>query len=177
MTDKALAVFLDRDGVINKTYWRDGKSRSPSRVEDFFFFEGAIEGVAWLRAAGYKIVVVTNQPDVARGWLAREAVDAMNAIVRASLKADDVKACFHLDEHACECRKPKPGMLLEAAREQNIDLANSFMIGDRYTDVEAGKAAGCTTILVGPGEGEATTEPDYRTSSLFEAAKIILSKA
>lgn len=173
---KLPAVFLDRDGVINKTFWRDGKSRSPSCVEDFSFFDGVPEAAAALRRAGFKLVVVTNQPDVARGWLTRDAVDAMNALVQKELGTDCVKACFHLDEHGCVCRKPKPGMLLEAASELKIDLQASFMVGDRYTDVEAGRAAGCRTILIGAGEGEPTCQPDWRASSLFEAAQLIVNE-
>jgi D-glycero-D-manno-heptose 1,7-bisphosphate phosphatase len=174
------AVFLDRDGVINRTIFRDGKPRAPDTVEDFEFFPGVEMAVARLRAAGFLIVVVTNQPDVARGWQKRENVDAMNAIVRERLAVDCLKACFHLDAEGCLCRKPLPGMLHEAATELGIDLSSSFMVGDRLGDIEAGRAAGCRGNLFilseyrVSGEDAAIFKPDGIFGSLPEAAEWIL---
>lgn len=169
------AVFLDRDGVINDTVFRDGKPRSPDHVNHFHFLPGVQEAAARLRGAGFLLVVVTNQPDVARGWLKRENVLAMNQKVFDVLRVDAVKACFHDNADHCVCRKPKPGMLLEAARELDIDLRQSFMVGDRFSDVEAGAAAGCRTILVGEGDQVASPrKPDARVASLLEAAEWIL---
>ncbi len=176
------AVFLDRDGVINRTIFRDGKPRAPDSIEDFEFFPGVEAAVTRLRTAGYLIVVVTNQPDVARGWQKRENVDAMNAIVRERLAVDGLKACFHLDSHGCLCRKPLPGMLHEAATELGIDLSASFMVGDRRGDIEAGRAAGCrgnlfilSENLVG-GEDPAIFGPTGMFPSLHEAAEWILTQ-
>jgi D-glycero-D-manno-heptose 1,7-bisphosphate phosphatase len=145
------AVFLDRDGVINQTLFKNGKHLAPDTIETFLFFPGVKEAILALKAAGYLVIVVTNQPDVARGWQKKEVVDAMNEKVRRELAVDDLKVCFHTDEHQCECRKPKPGMITEAAKDWGIDLSSSYMIGDRDSDLEAGKAAGCVSYLVGDG--------------------------
>lgn len=168
------AVFLDRDGVLNKTIFRDGKPRAPYTLEDFFLLEGVQEGIELLRKNNFLLIVVTNQPDVARGWVSREAVDAVNDKLREFIEVDDIKICFHDSKENCHCRKPRPGMLLEAAKEQDIDLKNSFMIGDRHSDVEAGADAGCKTFLVGEGDHSSTITPDYQVQSLLEAAKIII---
>lgn len=176
---KRKAVFLDRDGVINKTELRDGKARTPRHVEEFQLFDGVEEAARLLQESGYLLIVVTNQPDAARGWISRETVHAMNDIVRQRLNLHHVKVCWHLDEHGCECRKPKPGMLLEAAAELGIDLEASFMVGDRLSDVAAGRAAGCRTILVecqwGKGTEGEPIEPDFAANSLLEATRFILS--
>lgn len=168
------AVFLDRDGVLNKTIFRDGKPRAPYTLEDFGLLEGVPEGIELLRKNKFTLIVVTNQPDVSRGWVSREAVDIVNNKLRELIEVDDIKICFHDSKENCLCRKPKPGMLLEAAREQNIDLRNSFMIGDRHSDVEAGIDAGCKTFLVGEGDHSSTVTPDYQVKSLLEAAMIII---
>ena len=168
------AVFIDRDGVVNKTYFRDGKSRAPSSLAEFEFLPGVSEAILNLRNAGYLLVIVTNQPDVARGLQTRDIVETMNAFVVQQLNVHDLKVCYHDDPDACLCRKPQPGMLLEAAQAWSIDLTRSFMVGDRFTDIEAGKAAGCTTILIGAGEGEKRLNPDHAVESLLEASRLIL---
>lgn len=169
------AVFLDRDGVLNRTIFRDGKPRAPYTLEDFSLLDGVPEGIKLLREHQYVLIVVTNQPDVARGWVSKEAVDAVNERLRVLLEVDDIKICFHDSKENCQCRKPRPGMLLEAAKEKHIDLKRSFMIGDRHSDVEAGIAAGCRTILIGEGDHSANVSPDYKFESLLEAAKLIIS--
>lgn len=168
------AVFLDRDGVLNKTIFRDGKPRAPYILEDFALFDDVPEAIELLRKHQFVLIVVTNQPDVARGWVTREAVDAVNSKLRDLIFVDDIKICFHDSSENCSCRKPKPGMLLEAAGERDIDLTSSFMIGDRHSDVEAGLAAGCRTILIGEGDHSSKVIPDYKMSSLLEAAKLIV---
>lgn len=168
------AVFLDRDGVLNKTIFRDGKPRAPYTLEDFALLEDVAEGIQLLRDNNFTLIVVTNQPDVARGWVSREAVDAVNNKLRELIEVDDIKICFHDSMENCLCRKPKPGMLIDAAREMEIDLKNSFMIGDRHSDVEAGIDAGCRTFLVGQGDHSSTVTPDYQVESLLEAARIII---
>lgn len=168
------AVFLDRDGVLNKTIFRDGKPRAPYTVEDFFLFDGVPEAIELLHQHHFVLIVVTNQPDVARGWVSREAVDAVNHKLRELIAVDDIKICFHDSKDNCPCRKPKPGMLLEAAGERNIDLKRSFMIGDRHSDVEAGIAAGCLTILIGEGDHSSDVKPDFKMNSLLDAAKLII---
>jgi len=142
----------------------------PAHPEDLVLTENAVDACARLRGAGFLLVVVTNQPDVARGSQRRETVDAINAEVRRRLVLDDVRVCFHDDSDRCACRKPAPGMLLTAAAEWRIDLRESFMVGDRWRDIEAGRRAGCRTILVDRGYGEEVDlNPDHRTMS-FEAA-------
>lgn len=168
------AVFLDRDGVLNRTIFRDGKPRAPYKLENFFLFDGVPEAIDLLRKHKFTLIVVTNQPDVARGWVSREAVDAVNERLRTLIDVDDVKVCFHDTNENCFCRKPKPGMLLEAAKERGIDLASSFMVGDRHSDIEAGIAAGCRTVLIGEGDHSSNVEPDHKFSSLLEAAREII---
>lgn len=169
------AVFLDRDGVLNQTIFRNGKPRAPYTLEEFSLFSGVVEGIQLLKEQGYVLIVVTNQPDVARGWVSKEAVDAVNNKLRELIPVDDIKICFHTEKDHCSCRKPQPGMLLEAARERDIDLSQSYMLGDRYSDIEAGIRAGCRTILIGPGDEKGIYSPDFQLDSLFEAAKKIVS--
>jgi D-glycero-D-manno-heptose 1,7-bisphosphate phosphatase len=170
------AVFLDRDGVINANLERNGRPVAPTTLADFRILPGVEDAVHRLKAVGYLIVVVTNQPDVADGHTARDTVDAMHAFVRARLAVDDIKVCFHNDAARCACRKPKPGMILNAAAEHGIDLARSYLVGDRWRDVVAGRAAGCSTIFVDYGyKQDGPNFPDRVVKSLAEAADIILA--
>jgi D-glycero-D-manno-heptose 1,7-bisphosphate phosphatase len=169
------AVFLDRDGVINANLERDGRPVAPTTLAEFRFLPGVEEAVRRLKAGGYLIVVVTNQPDVANGLTQRSTVDAMHDLVRVKLSVDDIKVCFHNDAAGCECRKPKPGMILTAAAEHDIDLGGSYVVGDRWRDVVAGHAAGCSTIFVDYGyKQDGPNFPDRVAKSLREAAAIIL---
>jgi D-glycero-D-manno-heptose 1,7-bisphosphate phosphatase len=171
------AVFLDRDGVINRALVREGKPYPASSLEEFEILPGVAEACAKLKAAGFLLVVATNQPDVGRGALAREAVEAIHGFMQKRLSLDRVEVCYHpgKGESECECRKPRPGMLLRAAKELGIDLKKSWMVGDRWRDIDCGHAAGCRTILIDRGYAEALRQmPDYRTASLQEAAQIIL---
>ncbi len=168
------AVFLDRDGVINRTHIRDGKPRAPKHVEEFEFLPEVHDGVSKLKSAGYLIVVVTNQPDVVRGWQKKEVVEAMNSLVFEQLGTDAIKVCYHDDHHGCVCRKPLPGMLVEAAEEFGIELAHSFMVGDRQGDIEAGKAAGCRGTIYMSEHRPDGFSPDLFTSSFRQAAEWIL---
>lgn len=170
------AVFLDRDGVLNRVFVREGVTYPPADVEEFSFLPGAKEAVQRLHSAGFPLVVVTNQPDVARGTQTREGVEAIHARLRAELPMLEILACYHDKGDACACRKPKPGMLLEAARRWLLDLPDSFLVGDRWSDVLAGQAAGCRTILVEtPFSGSDRCRPDCRVRDLAEAAECILT--
>jgi D-glycero-D-manno-heptose 1,7-bisphosphate phosphatase len=172
----ARAVFLDRDGVINRAVVRDGKPYPPSRLEDLEVLPGVPGALAALRGAGYLLLVVTNQPDVARGAQPREVVDAMHRDLLQRLPLDEVLCCFHDDADACACRKPRPGLLLQAARDRGIDLAASYMVGDRWRDTEAGQAAGCRTLFIDHGYQERRPDRfDARVASLAEAAAWILA--
>ncbi|MDO9182922.1 MAG: HAD family hydrolase [Bacteriovorax sp.] len=173
---KNKAIFLDRDGVINKLVLKNGKARAPYSIEDLELFPGVIEACQQLKNLNYFIIVVTNQPDMVRGLVTRESIDIINAKILECLLIDDIQICFHDNEDKCLCRKPKPGMLLEAALKWEIDLEKSFMIGDRYGDIAAGVSSGCRTILVGEGDiqGHFPT-PNYQVTSLLEASFIIES--
>ena len=169
------AVFLDRDGVINRAVVIGGKPFPPASLDAFEFLPGVESAALALRKAGFLIVVVTNQPDVARGLQAREVVESMHKKLYDVAICDDMKVCYHTDDDACACRKPKPGMLLEAAKEWQIDLQRSFMVGDRWRDVAAGKEAGCRTFFIDYQYREQSAErPDAVVASLEEATKLIL---
>lgn len=143
------AVFLDRDGVLTPPIVRGGRPYAPTSLEEFAILADASSALWGLKAAGFLLIVVTNQPDVARALVARGTVDQMHRLLRQALPLDDILACYCLEEDPnCSCYKPRPGMLLEAARKWDVDLDRSFMIGDRWRDVGAGQAAGCTTIFV-----------------------------
>jgi D-sedoheptulose 7-phosphate isomerase len=173
---KRRAVFLDRDGVINRAFVREGKPLPPSTLQELEVLPGVPEALHELKQSGYKLLVVTNQPDVARGTQSQRTLDAIHQALAAQLPLDDILVCCHTDQDKCDCRKPMPGMLLEAARKHNIDLAASFMIGDRWRDVEAGYNAGCRTILIDYGYSEKPPNraPDLRVGSLREAADWII---
>ena len=173
MTSKAVrAVFLDRDGVLNEAVIRDGRPYPPACVEELRLFPDAAAALGRLKGAGFLLIVVTNQPDVARGTQTRHAAEAINAAVSRQLPIDDVLTCWHDDADGCSCRKPKPGLLLEAARRYGIDLRQSFLVGDRWRDIEAGAAAGCRTVLIERGYREIGPKqaPDFRAGSLSAAA-------
>lgn len=171
------AVFLDRDGVINANLERNGKPVAPTSVAEFRILPGVEEATRRLKAAGFLLVVATNQPDVATGLTSRAECEAMHADIRRRLPIDDIVACFHVDANNCACRKPKPGMILEAAARHGIDLAASYMVGDRWRDVRAGQAAGCFTIFIDYGyPQDQPAEPDKVVHSLREAADFIAER-
>jgi D-glycero-D-manno-heptose 1,7-bisphosphate phosphatase len=171
------AVFLDRDGVLNRAVVRDGKPFPPQTLDDFEILEGVERALHRLKGAGFVLVVATNQPDVAKGTQRREVVDAMHDRLRATLPLDAIKVCWCLEGPQCDCYKPKPGLLLEAARELNVDLSRSFMVGDRWRDVGAGQAAGCFTIFLDRGYAEPlTVRPDATCCSLEDAISVILAR-
>jgi D-glycero-D-manno-heptose 1,7-bisphosphate phosphatase len=170
------AVFLDRDGVINRAIVRGGKPYPPASVEELEILPDVPAALARLHQAGFRLVVVTNQPDVARGTRSRESVEAMHReLASRGVPIDSFQVCYHDDQDGCACRKPAPGMLLAAAREENLDLTASFMVGDRWRDIEAGKRAGCVTVLIDYQYAEPLrTEPHVRVRSLQEAVDWIL---
>lgn len=145
-------------------------------LDDFELLPKVDEAVNALRSAGFKLICVTNQPDVGAGKQKKEIVEAMNRRMQETLKLDRIQVCYHTEDEDCLCRKPKPGMLLEAAKEESVDLTRSFMVGDRWRDIEAGKAAGCKTVLIQYDYTEKEAKnPDYTAQSLFEASRLILS--
>lgn len=171
----ARAVFLDRDGVINRAIVRDGKPYPPEPVEDFQIIDGVESSLSALREAGFLLIVVTNQPDVARGKTSRERIERVHETMMEKLDLDEIVACYH-DDGACKCRKPEPGALLDAAERHGVDLTSSFMVGDRWRDVEAGQRAGCECLFIDYGYRERQPNPPFlRVSSLSEAAHAILN--
>jgi D-glycero-D-manno-heptose 1,7-bisphosphate phosphatase len=157
------AVFLDRDGVLNRALVRSGRPYSPSALADFEILPGAPDACRRLRRAGFILVVVSNQPDISRGTLSAGLVDVFHAELRRQVEVDDVRVCPHDDTDACSCRKPAPGLLLEAAEVHGIDLATSFMVGDRWRDIAAGQRAGCQTVLIDHRWAE---RPAYRPDAV-----------
>jgi D-glycero-D-manno-heptose 1,7-bisphosphate phosphatase len=169
------AVFLDRDGILNRTVVRDGIISPPHDLEEFDLLPGVAAATRRLTREGWILIVVTNQPDVARGKQTPARVEHIHNELRTLLPVHDVLVCFHDNSDGCGCRKPKPGLLLEAARRWRIDTKRSFMVGDRWVDIVAGQGAGCKTVLVErPYSGRERCEPDRCVVDLTEAADWII---
>ena len=172
------AVFLDRDGVINRAVVRHGKPYPPDSAETLEILPGVAGALESLRAAGFLNIVVTNQPDVATGKQRREVVEAINQRLCVNLSLDDVMVCYHADADHCACRKPKPGMVLAAAEKWGIDVEKSYLVGDRWRDVAAAQAAGCKALFIDYRYSEKMPDKPYvAVNSLAEAAGIILQSA
>jgi D-glycero-D-manno-heptose 1,7-bisphosphate phosphatase len=142
------AVFFDRDGILNRAIVREGRPYPPGKLEDMEILPGTAASLARLTNAGYILIGITNQPDVARGTQTREMVESLNAFVQSQLPVREVFVCYHDDGDRCECRKPKPGLILQAAEKYGIDLSQSWMVGDRWKDIAAGQAVRLKTIFV-----------------------------
>ncbi|MGO8920584.1 MAG: D-glycero-alpha-D-manno-heptose-1,7-bisphosphate 7-phosphatase [Stellaceae bacterium] len=169
------AVFLDRDGVLSIPEFRDGRSFAPRHLDDFRLYEDAAECLRRLKAAGFSLIVVTNQPDVGNGLVDREVVEEMHRRLAAALPVDAIEVCYHRQADGCDCRKPLPGMLRRAAARLGIDCTRSIMVGDRESDVAAGQAMGCRTIFIDLGyRGCRPDSANYTVGSLAEATAIIL---
>jgi D-sedoheptulose 7-phosphate isomerase len=173
------AVFLDRDGVLNRAAVRDGKPLPPPGIEEFELLPDVASSLLDLKAHGFALFVITNQPDVARGTQTRAAVERIHQMLSSSLPIDDIFVCYHDDADQCACRKPLPGLLFEAQRKHNVDLSRSFFVGDRWRDIDAGHAAGCKTVLIDYGyrERKPAQPPEATVRSLREAADWILSSS
>ncbi len=172
------AVFLDRDGVINRAIVRDGKPYPPPSLEEMEILPGTKEALDLLKSLQFLLLVVTNQPDVSRGTQTEDEVNRIHAYLAGRLPIDDFLVCFHDNRDNCQCRKPKPGLLMDGARKHKVNLADSFLIGDRWRDVDAGYLAGCQTILIDYGYRERgpSQEPAVRVHSLPEAASWIAAQ-
>ena len=169
------AVFLDRDGVINHSIVRERRPFAPTSQEEFAIIDGVPDALQNLHHAGFLLIVVTNQPDVARGLVQKEVVENFHQDLLKAFPLDDIKVCYETEESGSRYYKPRPGMLLEAGEEYDIDLTKSFMVGDRWRDVGCGRAAGCFTIFIDHGYVEQLTEiPDATCHGLLEAVPIIL---
>ncbi len=174
------AVFLDRDGTLNLPVVRAGQPYPPATLEEFSLYPDATDSCTRLHAAGFVLVVATNQPDVGRGTQPQAVVEAMHALLQNLIpEIARIEVCYDPGRGAPSTRrKPAPGMLREAAASLGLDLARSWMVGDRWRDIDAGHAAGCRTIFLDHGYAEALrTPPDFTVRSFAEAAGIILAQS
>ena len=169
------AVFLDRDGVVVVPESRNGRGYAPRRLQDYRFYHDAHSSLSRLKNAGFLLVVVTNQPDVGKGLISRAVIDEMHARLVRELPVDAVKACIHIADDKCACRKPAPGMLLEAIRDFDLSARDCFMIGDRASDILAGKTVGCRGIFIERGYTEPKPQTaDFIVTSMADAADVVL---
>ena len=174
---KKPAVFLDRDGVLIRTFVRDGVPHPPDHASEMEVLPGVSDALQRLKAAGFALIVVTNQPDVARGTQTRDIVEAMNDQLMRQLQLDGIFVCYHDSADGCACRKPKAGLILQAAQVHELDVAASFIVGDRWSDIAAGAAAGCRTLLVDrPYSDSGRCKPDFVVADLPAAAEVILQQ-
>jgi D-glycero-D-manno-heptose 1,7-bisphosphate phosphatase len=173
------AVFLDRDGVINRPRVKDGKPFPPANTEELEIIPDAFTALPDLKQHGFLLIVVTNQPDVSRGTQQRGVVEQINLALASALPLDQLLVCYHSEEDKCDCRKPLPGLLVRAAREYQIDLHRSFMVGDRWRDIDAGHNAGCQTVLIDYAykERRPARAATRTVKSLREAADWIIGSA
>lgn len=163
------AFFLDRDGVINKAKIIKGKPYPPASLSELTILDGVEEAVYRLKEKQFLVGIVTNQPDIATGKTNIELVNEINSYIRKRLQLDFVQMCVHVESDKCSCRKPKPGMLFDQARRDSIDLNESYMVGDRWRDIEAGIAAGTKTVWLENNYSEKKPSSfDYKTESLYE---------
>lgn len=170
------AVFLDRDGIINRAMVRDGKPYPPARLDDLEILAGSVTSLSRLADFGYILIGVTNQPDVARGTQSREMVESFNALIQSRLPVREIFVCYHDNADHCDCRKPKPGLILQAADKYELDLSSSWMVGDRWKDIAAGQAVGLKTIFVDYHYAETYegTPADFTVEDTVLLADIIL---
>ncbi len=168
------AVFLDRDGVLNRPLVRDGRPGTPTSVDELELYPDAPAACTRLRQLGYAVVVVSNQPEVARGTLQPDTLDAIHRELRRHIAVDGLYVCPHDDADRCGCRKPAPGLLTAARADLGLDLGVSVMVGDRWRDIEAGRRAGCRTVHIDRHYSERIPEsPDFVAGGLAEAVRWI----
>lgn len=170
---KSKAIFLDRDGIINRVIMRNGKPSSPWKLEEFKLLPDVKKCLKSFKEIGFLNIIFTNQPDISRGFLKREELEKMHKIITEKLPIDEIELCPHDNIDNCFCRKPKPGLMLEAAKKWSIDLKQSYVIGDGWKDMGAGKAAGCPTILISKEYNKDLKDYDFKVKSLAQAVRII----
>jgi D-glycero-D-manno-heptose 1,7-bisphosphate phosphatase len=178
MVSKKPAVFLDRDGVINRSILVNGIPTAPSRFEDIEILSNIRECIKRLNLSNYIVVVITNQPDVARGLVSKNQIDIINNTICDLVGVKHSYVCYHDDSDNCTCRKPKPGNISKAASDLNIDLKKSYMVGDRWRDIHAGQLAGCKCFFINYQYPEiAPNKPYIEVKSLSDAVDLILAGA
>lgn len=171
------AVFLDRDGIINQALVRNGLPFSPANVAEFKWVEGIHAVSQQIISSGFDIFCVTNQPDVGRGLQERAIVEVLHQIVQDELPIKKIYVCYHDGASQCDCRKPKPGLLLQAAEEFELNLSRSYLVGDRWKDIDAGNTAGCRTIFLDYDYDEKLrSPPNHVIGSIHEVAGLICSR-
>ncbi len=170
------AIFLDRDGIINNVILKNEKPFSPRSFKEFDLREGIRDVLDSFKKLGFINIIVSNQPDIARGLLERQDLDEMSRVIRENLPVDDIYVCTHDNDDNCHCRKPKPGMLTDAVEKWEIDISKSFLIGDNWKDIDAGKNAGCTTILLDYPYNKKISA-DFRIENFESAIKIVKNKS
>lgn len=169
------AVFLDRDGVLNRSILVNGLPRPPTSVREIEILEGVSEAIQILKNNEIIPVVVTNQPDVSRGITTQSNVEAINAFLGNALKIDHFYTCFHDDRDLCECRKPAPGLILCAAQDLKLDTRRSYLVGDRWRDISAGQAAGCQTFFIDYSYPELKPKMPFKeVTSLLQAVNLMV---
>ena len=175
MTSHRRVVFLDRDGVLTIPAEVEGKGYAPRSVSELKFYDDAVVSVARLKSAGFDVVIVTNQPDVSAGLVTLTALEDIHEVVFSSLKVDRIRSCTHLAVDACRCRKPLPGLLIDEDLEEPLTFSSSWVVGDRDSDIEAGRAVGCETIFIDRGwTGETGVRADWTVTDLTRAVDAIV---
>ena len=168
------AVFLDRDGLINKAFIKNGLPESPNSLSELEILPGVKESISRLKKLNFICLVVTNQPDVQRGKIKKNTIIKMNNFLKKKIELDDIFVCYHDDHDNCNCRKPKPGLLLQARKKWNVDFKKSFIVGDRWRDIQDGKKVGCKTIFLDYKYKDIKPKnPDFVTDTLLNATYII----
>jgi D-glycero-D-manno-heptose 1,7-bisphosphate phosphatase len=173
MPMQRIAVFLDADGVLNNVIMRDGKPAAPISLDELVIPDEVKPALEILKSKNYLLICVTNKPDIERGLMTQEQVNEIYAKISQTLPLDDVFICYHENS---DCYKPKPGLILTAAKKYDIDLTQSYMIGDRWRDIGAGQNAGCLTIWIDRGYNEQQPSPPatHTVYSLREAVEWIV---
>jgi len=169
------AVFLDRDGVINKIVYRDGKPTSPRSIGEFEFEGGVVPALKRLSAAGFSLFVVTNQPELTRGLLTKESLEMMTARIASRLAVEEIRICAHDNDAGCSCRKPEPGMLIELAHKHSLSLQDSYVVGDTWRDSCAATRAGCKSIILDRSYNHSALA-DWRVPNLDTAVEVICGR-
>ena len=169
------AVYLDRDGTLNVPILREGRAYAPVTESDFRIYPEARAALARLKDAGLLTIVVTNQPELATGELTWKVLERMHGVLRRALPIDDIYVCPHHSSEACDCHKPRPKLLNQAAEKWGVALGSSFLVGDRWRDIGAGNNAGCTTVLIERSYSGAC-DPDFRAPDLRNAIEVIVEQ-
>lgn len=170
------AVFLDRDGVINPVVMKKGKPHPPL-PQDYEIYSNAPEALNALKKQGFLVFIFTNQPDISKKLITKEELNKIHQKVSQTLPIDEIVTCIHLEEDQCHCRKPKAGMLLYLQKKWDLDFNQSFVVGDRWRDIEAGAAVNCKTILIGDGYNEKKISADWNVKDIKEMTEIILKNS